>query len=99
MKLYTEQQLKEAFMQGGKSANNLLKGLDYVPFEDWFSTVQPSSEIKEAINSIFDKIVENGCEAWEDNLEETKSVIPIEKFRGVKYNGWFKDLTTLKNKL
>jgi len=60
---------------------------------------QLGESTKHAINSIFNKIMENGCEAWEDNMEETKSVIPTEDFRGIKYNGWLQDLTELKNKL
>ena len=57
------------------------------------------AEIKQAIDSILYKIMQNGCEAWEDSLEETKTVIPVEDYRGIKYSGWLQDLTELKNKL
>lgn len=40
MQTYTLQQLKEAYFQGGRSANNLMKGLDYIPFEDWLKTIE-----------------------------------------------------------
>jgi hypothetical protein len=71
----------------------------------------PTNETEKECNvraeliAILDKIKENTIDAWEDSMEETKSVVILEDFdKGpedfiYKYNGWIKDLINLKNKL
>jgi hypothetical protein len=55
--------------------------------------------MKEKLKAILEKIQKNQIDAWEDGLEETRSVVILEDFdRGddipfiVKYNGWLEDL-------
>lgn len=47
MQIYTLHQLKEAYFQGGRSANNIMKGLDYIPFEDWLKTIETTKREQE----------------------------------------------------
>lgn len=64
--------------------------------------------ITKKLLGILNKINRNEINAWEDNLEDTKSVIILEDFSKndsdenefnpeleFKYNGWYEDLTDL----
>lgn len=61
------------------------------------------------LDGVFSKIAENNIDAWEDNLQDTKSVVILEDFskndtdfeepssdRDYKYNGWLEDLQELR---
>jgi len=64
-------------------------------------------EIREKLEAIINKAYENEVDAWEDDMENTKSVIILEDFdkgmddeiESVEYNGWFNDLVALVEEL
>lgn len=67
-----------------------------------------NNEILAKLKNIIKKIKENGVDAWEDNLEDTVSVVVLDDFtKGIddedievtKYNGWLEDLEKLAKDL
>ena len=67
-----------------------------------------NKEILVKLKKIIKKIKENGVDAWEDNLEDTVSVVVLDDFtKGVdddekevtEYNGWLEDLEKLAKDL
>jgi hypothetical protein len=67
-----------------------------------------NKEILVKLKNIIKKIKENGVDAWEDNLEDTVSVVVLDDFtKGVdddekevtEYNGWLEDLEKLAKDL
>lgn len=66
-----------------------------------------NEEIKRALSVILDKIDSNGIDAWEDDMENTKTVVIMEDFvKGVdddteliEYNGWLEELIKLRDEL
>lgn len=66
-----------------------------------------NEEIKRALSVILDKIDSNGIDAWEDDMENTKTVVIMEDFvKGVdddteliEYNGWLEALIKLRDEL
>lgn len=63
--------------------------------------------IREKLEAIINKAYENQVDAWEDDMENTKSVIITEDFEKgldedrelIEYNGWFEDLVALVEEL
>ena len=66
-------------------------------------------EIIAKLDAVFIKIDENNINAWEDDLQDTKSVVILEDFskndsdfeepspdREYKYNGWLEDLQEIR---
>lgn len=84
MKTYTEQQLKEAYFQGGKSANNLMKGLDFVSFEDWVKDIKNEGiepkktgtkmNIIVSKNKVYTTYIETICYEQEYSNEDLKQI-------------------------
>lgn len=66
-----------------------------------------NEEIKKRLAEILSKIDANTIDAWEDDLENCKTVIITEDFEKgtdedaehIEYNGWLEELTKLKNEL
>lgn len=66
-----------------------------------------NEEIKKALTVILSKIDSNIIDAWEDDMENTKTVVITEDFEKgmdddaelIEYNGWLEELNKLKDSL
>lgn len=74
--------------------------LDYVTA--YIKNDMTTQQIKKQLESILNKINNNGIEAWNADLESSVEAVCLDDFKGddsgeitVKYNGWLEDLDNL----